>query len=79
MKKNNSYLNLKIRKRAWHIWFLWLLWTIWILFWVDVTLGSLKEFENRAFIISLVITIISIISGVILWYLGYKKSKKSNH
>jgi hypothetical protein len=73
MKKDNSYWILKIRKRPFHIWILRFLWVVWLVFWLEVALGSKAELEPKAFIISLVIFLISLIAGLILWLLGLKK------
>ncbi|MFW6140495.1 MAG: hypothetical protein ACOC5S_03990 [Acidobacteriota bacterium] len=76
MKNENSYWILKIRKRPFYIWLLRFLWIVWLVFWAEVALGSKAELEPRAFVISLVIFLISLIGGLTLWLVGLKKFRK---
>ena len=76
MVDKEKYTVLKIRKSAWVLWVLRVIWFIWLLFWAEVTVGSWKEAEQRAFIISLIVFLVSLILGILLWLWGYLKFKK---
>lgn len=45
------------------IWLLRAAWVVWLAFWAEVAIGSWKELEKRAFAISLVVFVISLIVG----------------
>lgn len=77
MKIKDPYLILKVRKRPWSIWLLRIVWFVWLIFWAEVALGSWKEGEPRAFSITLVVFLISLILGILLWLWRYKKFKKA--
>ncbi|MCD6516084.1 MAG: hypothetical protein J7L72_01470 [Candidatus Aminicenantes bacterium] len=76
MKDNNSYWILKIRKRPFYIWLLRFLWIVWLVFWAEAALGSKAELEPRALVISLIIFLVSLLTGLALWLLGIKRFKK---
>jgi len=76
MKKDNSYWILKIRKRPFYIWILRVLWVVWLVFWLEVALGSKAELEPRAFVISMVVFLISLCAGLALWIWGIQRSRK---
>jgi hypothetical protein len=54
-------------KLPWAIWALRIVWLIWLAFWAEVAVGSWKELEKRAFAISLVVFVVSLLAGVGLW------------
>jgi len=72
------YSVIKIRKRPFYVWFLRAVWLVWIIFWADVAIGSHQEMEERAFVISLVIFLVSLAIGFLLWLRGYRRFKKTN-
>jgi len=78
MIDQKASIELKIRKRPWFIWILRAVWLIWVLFWLEATVGSWKEMETRAFVISLIIFLVSLIAGILLWLWGYLRFKKAN-
>lgn len=78
MTDRNTFIELKIRKRSWFIWVLRAMWLIWVLFWLETTVGSWKEIETQAFVISLIIFLVSLIAGILLWLWGYLRFKKAN-
>ncbi len=77
MAEKGKFLVVKIRKSTWFVWVLRVIWVLWLLFWAEFTLGSWKELEKRAFIISLVIFLWSLVMGLFLWLWGYLKHKKA--
>jgi hypothetical protein len=76
MAEKGKFLVVKIRKSTWLIWVLRAIWFLWLLFWAEVTVGSWKELEQRAFVISLIIFLVSLFSGLFLWLWGYIRFKK---
>ncbi|NOR22358.1 MAG: hypothetical protein GQ476_06715 [Candidatus Aminicenantes bacterium] len=76
MAEKGKFLVVKIRKSTWLIWVLRAIWFLWLLFWAEVTVGSWKELEQRAFVISLVILLLSLFVGSLLWLWGYIRFKK---
>lgn len=76
MAEKGKFLVVKIRKSTWLIWVLRAIWFLWLLFWAEVTVGSWKELERRAFVISLVILLVSLFVGSLLWLWGYIRFKK---
>jgi len=77
MAEKGTFTVLKIRKRPWYIWVLRAVWFIWLLFWAEVTVGSGKELEPGAFVISLIVFLLSLIFGLLLWFWSYLKFKKA--
>jgi len=77
MTEKGKFLVVKIRKSTWLIWGLRVIWILWLLFWAEVSVGSWKELEQRAFVISLVILLVSLFVGSLLWLWGYLKHKKA--
>ncbi|MFQ6108959.1 MAG: hypothetical protein ACE5L7_05345 [Candidatus Aminicenantales bacterium] len=78
MKKRNSpYVFLKIRKRPWYVWVLRFFWLLWVILWGDVALGSWRELEPRAFIIALLVFLISLVGGFLIWLWGIIRFRKS--
>lgn len=73
MKTSESQFFLKIRKRPWYIWLIRLIWLVWLVFWAEVSIGSWKEFETRAFVIALGIFLISLLLGILIWLLGNRR------
>jgi len=76
MVNKGTYTVLNIRRRPWYIWVLRAIWFLWLLFWAEVTVGSGKELEQRAFVISLIVFLLSLILGLLLWLWGYIRFKK---
>ncbi len=76
MAEKGKFLVVKIRKSPWLIWVLRAIWFLWLLFWAEVTVGSWKELEQRAFVISLIIFSVSLFSGLFLWLWRYIRFKK---
>ncbi|MFW6136620.1 MAG: hypothetical protein ACOC5U_00945 [Candidatus Aminicenantaceae bacterium] len=76
MKDNSLYWVFRIRKRPVYIWLLRIVWVIWLVFWAEAALGSKAELEPKAFSISLVIFIVSLLAGVVLWLIGRSKFNK---
>ncbi len=76
MADKGKYTVLKIRKSPWLIWVLRAIWFLWLLFWAEVTVGSWKELEQRAFVVSLIVFLVSLILGILLWLWGYIRFKK---
>jgi len=76
MEKKKMLSTFKIRKRPWYAWLTWFLWLAWIIFWAEVSIGSWKETEPRAFAIAIVIFAVSFLAGVLIWLRGYLKSRK---
>ena len=76
MAEKGKFLVVKIRKSPWFIWGLRAFWVLWLLFWAEVSVGSWKELERRAFVISLVILLVSLVVGSLLWLWGYIRLKK---
>jgi len=77
MDKEDSYIFLKIRKRPWYIWLFRCVWLLWLIVWGDMAVGSWEELEPRAFILSLLIFLISLIAGFLIWLWGYIRFRKS--
>ncbi len=77
MAEKGKFLVVKIRKSTWSIWGLRVIWVLWLLFWAEFTVGSWKELERRAFVISLVILLVSLFVGLLLSLWGYIKHKKA--
>jgi hypothetical protein len=76
MAEKGKFLVVKIRKSTRLIWGLRVIWVLWILFWAEFAIGSWKELERRAFVISLVILLVSLFVGSFLWLWRYKRFKK---
>jgi len=76
MAEKGKFLVVKIRKSTWSIWGLRVIWVLWILFWAEFAIGSWKELEQKAFVISLVILLVSLVLGSFLWLWRYKRFKK---
>lgn len=76
MADKDTFTVLKFRNRSWYIWALRSVWFLWVLFWAEAMVGSGKEAESRAFVISLVIFLVSLVAGILLWLWGYLKFKK---
>jgi hypothetical protein len=76
MAEKGKFLLVKIRKSTWLIWVLRSIWFLWLLFWAEVTVGSWKELEQRSFVISLIILLVSLVLGSFLWLWGYIRFKK---
>lgn len=76
MVYKGKYTVFKIRSSPWSIWVLRVIWFLWLLFWAEFTIGSWKELEQRAFVISLIIFLVSLFLGLLLWLWGYLKFKK---
>jgi len=76
MAEKGKFLVVRIRKSPWSIWGLRAIWVLWLLFWAEVTVGSWKELEQRAFVISLIIFSVSLFSGLFLWLWRYIRFKK---
>jgi hypothetical protein len=77
MAEKEKFLVVKIRKSTWFIWAMRVIWVLWLLFWAEFMVGSWKEFERRAFVISLVVLLLSLAVGSFLWLWGYLKHKKA--
>ncbi len=77
MAEKGKFLVVKIRKSTRLIWGLRVIWVLWLLFWAEFTVGSWKELEQRAFVISFVILLVSLVLGSFLWLWGYIKHKKA--
>jgi hypothetical protein len=77
MAEKGKFLVVKIRKSTWSIWAIRVIWIIWLLFWAEFMIGSWKELEQRAFVTSLVILLVSLVVGLFLWLWGYLKHKKA--
>ncbi len=77
MAEKGKFLVVKIRKSTWSTWVLRVIWVLWLLFWAEFMAGSWKELEKRAFIISLVIFLLSLAAGLFFWLWGYLKYKKT--
>ncbi len=75
MDKKNMYAVLKIRKRPYYIWILRLIWLAWLFFWAEVAIGSGQELEPRAFNISMLIFLVSLLIGLLLWFKGIRKNR----
>jgi hypothetical protein len=78
MDEKKIYATLQIRKRPWYAWLLRFLWLVWIIFWAEVSIGSWKETEPRAFAIAVVILAVSFLTGVLIWLRGYLKSRRQD-
>jgi len=76
MKKEDSYLTIRIRKRPWYAWLFWIGWLLFVLFWLEVAVGSFKEYEYRAFYISLAVFLITLIDGILIWLWGIIKRRR---
>jgi len=76
MAEKGKFLVVKIRKSTWSIWGLRVIWVLWLLFWVEFAIGSWKELEQKAFVISLVILLVSLVLGSFLWLWRYIRFKK---
>ena len=76
MNQKNNYIVFNIRKRPYYIWLLRTVCVLWLLFWADVSVGSWKELEYRAFYISLVVFLISLTIGFLIWFRGYLRPIK---
>ncbi len=76
MAEKGKFLIVKIRKSTWSIWGLRVVWVLWLLFWAEFAIGSWKELEQRAFVISLVILLVSLVLGSFLWFWRYIRFKK---
>jgi hypothetical protein len=77
MAEKGKFFVVKIRKSTWFIWVLRIIWILWLLFWAEFAIGSWKELEQRAFVISFVILLVSLVLGSFLWLWGYIKHKKA--
>ena len=77
MRQENSFWTIKIRKRAWYVWLGRIVWLVWLIFWAEVAVGSWQEMEQQAFIISLVIFLLSLFLGLLLWLVGFVRYKKT--
>lgn len=77
MAGKDTFTVLRFRNRPWYIWVLRAIWLLWILFWAEVMVGSGKEAEPRAFVISLVIFLASLAAGILLWLWGHLRFKKA--
>ncbi len=77
MADKETFMVFRIRNRPWYIWTMRVIWLLWILFWAEVMIGSGKESESRAFVISLIVFFVSLIAGILLWIWGYLKFKKT--
>jgi len=73
MAEKDKFLVVKIRRSTWSIWGLRIIWVLWLLFWAEFAIGSWKELEQRAFVISLVILLLSLVVGSFFWLWGYLK------
>jgi len=69
---------IQIRKRPWYIWLSRVAWIAWLAFWAEVAFGSWKEFERRAFAISLAVFVISLLLGTGIWLKGRLKFKRDS-
>lgn len=58
---------------TWTIWIFRIFWLGWLAFCAEAALGSWKELERRAFIISLIIFVISLLVGLGLWLRSWSK------
>jgi hypothetical protein len=76
MAEKEKFLVVKIRKSTWSIWGLRVIWVLWLLFWAEFAIGSWKELEQKAFVISFVILLVSLVLGSFLWIWGYIRFKK---
>ncbi len=76
MAEKEKFLVVKIRKSTWSIWGLRVIWVLWLLFWAEFAIGSWKELEQKAFVISLVILLVSLVLGSFLWLWRYIRFKK---
>ena len=76
MDKKNKFAVIKIRKRPFYIWILRLIWLAWLFFWFEIAVGSKQELEPRAFIIALVIFLVSLLIGLFFWQKGIRKKQK---
>jgi len=72
------YANIKVRTYPWYIWIFRLIWLAWLVFWADVAIGSWKEMEQRAFILSVVVWLISVLFGFVIWLIGLRKSRRKS-
>lgn len=71
MRRNSTFHSLRIRRRPFHAWILWLAWVLWIGFWLEVTIGSYRESEPRAYAIGLVVLLVSLLAGFHVWLIGH--------
>jgi hypothetical protein len=68
---------IQFRKRPWYTWAFRFVWFVWLVFWAEATIGSWKELERRAFVISLAIFALSLLLGAGLWFKGRLKSERN--
>ena len=78
MAKDKKYINLRIRKKPWYVWLLWIVWFLWLLFWLEIAVGSAKEMETQAFVISFVVFMLSLAGGISIWIWNYRKNNRAN-
>ncbi|MDW7760610.1 MAG: hypothetical protein SCM96_08225 [Acidobacteriota bacterium] len=62
------------RRKNWLHWLTRGLWLLWLAFWAEVAIGSWKELESRAFTISLIVFVVSLVVGAGLWLKGRARS-----
>jgi len=77
MMAKDTFRSIKIRKRPWYVWIWRAVGLIWLVFWVEVTIGSWREMEYRAFGIALAVFLVSFLLGLLLWLWGYIRFKKT--
>jgi hypothetical protein len=75
MSGNTSFHFLRARKRPLYAWILWLVWILWIGFWLEVTIGSYRESEPRAYAIGLVVLLVSLLAGFHVWLVGHLRHR----
>lgn len=62
-----------VRTASWFIWLLRIAWVVWLAFWAEFAIGSWRELEKRAFTISLIIFVVSLLAGIFLWLVSRAK------
>lgn len=73
MNKDVHDVNVLFRRRPWYMWILGIIWIIWLLFWIEVSVGSWEEMEYRAFYLSTIVLVSSLIVGLIVNYFASRK------
>ena len=77
MTKQGHQFSLHVRRRPWYAWATWIVFGLWCLFWAEAALGSWQETEPRAYAISLVVLLVSLIVGFHVWLWRHLRTGKT--
>ncbi len=70
---NQDPYQIEINKKPWYVWLFWGLWLFFVIFFGQNAIASKAEYEPRAATIFWALFAVTLISGVIVYYVRHQK------